>query len=332
MGDYPSIPDVSKIEDLDIRQALITIKQNIELLSGRTDVGTRAITEDDLITLGFAVRDAGGILDSVPTPSTNVPKKVRKGVQIAPQEFVVRQLVGAIGFAQWVESGYPDYSHSQIIASNTQDSGTALIVADNIIGNASFTLPDTIDPDVDVFFWIRNIVEQGYPGPLDTGVNEGTLWTLSTLYNPLDLGTFWDSVGGLLLTIASGLTPIPLDNSLITNSDISHFGNDAFVTIDVAGWYDVTGKITFDEAAPAAGYHEFGATLQLDTGGGFVDMPLSFSVAGGVDQVAATMPLFAHSFFNVGDKIQMALVVVTLLGTASTIANGSSMRIVRVGE
>ena len=67
MAKYPAIYDVSKIKDVSTRQALIAIKQNLELLTGRINVGSQAVTQQDLIDLGLVVRAPNGKLQLPPS-------------------------------------------------------------------------------------------------------------------------------------------------------------------------------------------------------------------------------------------------------------------------
>jgi len=332
---YPSIPDASKIEDLPTRQVLIAIKQDLELLTGRLGDESAAVTQEELIDLGLVTRAPNGTLQ-IPDTTTTTTTSTRfrgiqnRGVQVAPKNLGVKQLVGRVAFAQWEEAGYPDYSHSQLLASNIQDSSTAEIVADNVIGNVAFTLPQSINPILDVYFWSRNVAKEGYPGPFDTGDLVGTLWTTSTLFNPLAVGKFWDATGGLIIENIDGLTPIPLDNNFINTSDLSHTPGDAFVTILTDGWYRIVGTVTYEEQGFMFGFHQFRTTLQVDTGGGFIDIPLGFSLSGGRHHTSDSMNVLAREQFVAGDKIQMAFEVITLPGRAVTVADGSVMRIQRL--
>ena len=160
---------------------------------------------------------------------------------------------------------------------------------------------------------------------VDLEVYDGSGWVSLTGGGggALEFSVFYayDSVGDI--DISSGWTDITLDTEVKEDAPYSHAADSSNVTITEDGWYEITYNIgTYQSAGDVRSDSE--AKLQEDTGGGFTDVPGSFStiynrqVSQGRGSASVTI---LREFFN-GDI--MKLQAQRLSGTGTILTEGDT--------
>lgn len=140
----------------------------------------------------------------------------------------------------------------------------------------------------------------------------------------------YDSVGGL--TIPSGISvDIPFDTQEHTNTNYSHTTPSAVVTFNVAGTYKVEYKATTQITSGFLRTNtEF--KLQIDTGGGFVDVPQSKSNITNRTTGAGPSTVQSTNFItvSVGDDLKLVAEKIVGPSTVETVAEQTNLVINRM--
>lgn len=157
---------------------------------------------------------------------------------------------------------------------------------------------------------------------------DGSGWV--SLTNNGDVGTFYayDNAGGLALTTT--WADLSLNVQTKVDSQYTHTSGTAPVTIQEDGWYEITYNVSTDSTS-GSDRTTSRAKLQLDSGGGYADIPGSFGymynrqATEGEDTVSRTI---VHSF-STGDIIKLQADILSG-SNVSTIAGGTSLGIKQI--
>lgn len=215
----------------------------------------------------------------------------------------------------------------------SQDLTFQLPLADGTNGQALITNGSGELSFADIASAIANLTDVDLTGLQDGQIlvyNNGTgNWETQDLpsgSNDRDIFQAIDIAGNTSIS-TSGYAAIPLDTQIRVDSAFSHTPDNAEVTFNELGWYEITYHITIDSTN--GGRSSSSTRLTADEGSGFNAVPGSFATMyhRQTSQGATNASVTILREFDAGDQIRLEAVRLSGNGSLVTLPNGVGLTI-----